>query len=82
MFVQTPGVECAVPAEEIRAALTKHMSGDWGSDICDADRKQNNESLKNKGMLMSTWKSKAGTEFWIITDAGWRVSTALLPDEY
>ena len=84
----TPGAQAALgddegdpTSNEARDALTRHMRGDWG-EVCDEDWNENDFSLENGFRILSTYKSKAGVKFWIITEADRSATTILLPDEY
>lgn len=64
--------------------LTRHASGDWG-EVCGADRKENEKSLKNGWRIMSVYSvgPEGGKEkVWIITEADRSATTILLPSEY
>ena len=61
--------------------LGRHQSGDWG-DISEADRKENELSLKEGFRLLSAYKLETGAKIWIITEADRSVTTLLLPEEY
>jgi hypothetical protein len=67
--------------------LMRHVSGDWGSDLCDEDRMLNDQALIDGGRLLSAYKLADSTKIWCITEAvgenGRRQSTTfLLPEEY
>lgn len=80
-LVATPGVLGAIPKPELLAAFRRHMGNDWG-DVCEADWKQNDWALKNGERLLSSYKSKNGVKFWIITEWDRSYTTILLPSEY
>lgn len=80
--VMTKGAQNAFTLEDSpEDYLARHFFGDYG-DLSDADKVENNESLKNQGMVMSSYTTDNGTKIWIITDPGHEVTTILLPDEY
>lgn len=79
-LVATPAVLDAVPRPELLAALRRHMRCDWG-DVSKADWKENDWALKNGERLLSSYKSKNGVKFWIITEADRSYTTILLPSE-
>jgi len=80
--VATPGALDAIPSEELRHALGRHWSGDWG-DLEQEDREANDLALEEGSRLFSAYKTRAQeTTFWIITEADRSVTTVLLPDEY
>jgi hypothetical protein len=70
-----------IPPEEVRAALRRHGQGDWG-DLDPHDRAENERALKSGGRLLSVYTARAGTRFYIITEAGRNVTTILLPEDY
>ena len=74
----------------VNRCLQAHYDGIWdyfdeeigvSSTLCDEDIKENEDAMKFKDRLLSSWKW-AGIKFWIITDIGHEVTTVLLPDEY
>ena len=77
----TPAVLDAVPFLEIQIALDRHRRHDWG-DVCEEDRKRNDQALKTGERLLSVYKSGVGTKFWIITERDRSVTTVLLPSDY
>lgn len=77
----TPGVIDGINEDERISALTRHHGGDWG-DVCEDDWESNNDALESGGRLLSTFKSKDGVPFWIITESDRRVTKFLLPEEY
>lgn len=81
LVVSTPGVLDLVSQAEIFAALRRHQCGDWG-DVCREDWQANDEALKTGGRLLSSYKSRLGEKFWIITEADRSSTMALLPSEY
>ena len=46
------------------------------------DRLANEAALRNDSRLLSVFRSRAGTVFWIITEADRSVTTVLLPEDY
>jgi len=68
-------------ARDLVSALTRHASGDWG-DVSDADREENELSLKHGYRLLSVYHTADGTKFWIITEADRMQTTVLLPEDY
>lgn len=66
--------------------IGRHVQGDWG-EVCDDDKKLNDEALIDGGRILSAYRTANGTKFWIITEAtddkGNRAATTiLLPEEY
>ena len=79
--VVTPGVICELSADEMRQGLQRHTEGDWG-DVCEEDWALNDEALENESRLLSSYRTKRGIQFWIITEWDRSVTTILLPEEY
>ncbi len=80
-LLMTPGVQREVPPSEMTQALRRHARGDWG-ELDDEDRRANDEALKDGTRLLSSYRTKAGVKFWIITEADRSATTVLLPEEY
>ena len=70
-----------IPVEDVSVALGRHAQGDWG-DVMGVDVRGNEVGLKCEGDIHSAYRDRNGTEFWIITDDGWKTTTVLLPDDY
>ena len=86
--VATPGVITALrqSGEMPAKFLNRHARGDWG-DICDDDKRLNEEALQDGSRIMSVYSTSNGTKIWIITDAAddterREVTTLLLPEDY
>ena len=67
--------------------LKRHLSGDWGEELCPEDRLLNDQALVDGSRLLSAYRLKDGTKVWCITEAvgenGRREATTfLLPEEY
>jgi hypothetical protein len=80
-IVSTPTALEAVPREEISTALSRYAQGDWG-ELDDDDKIANKRAFETGGRLLSAYKTKSGTKFWIITEADRFVTTILLPEDY
>lgn len=88
----TYGVEQTIPTEEITAALSRHICGDWG-DVTELEceiynnrlqnEKVNEYSLRNEIMLFSEYESltQENVTFYIITNDTRTGTTVLLPEE-
>lgn len=70
-----------VHPEDVPRCLARHVTGDWG-DVCDADRAENDISLRQGLRLLSVYHDRCNTKFWIITEADRSSTTILLPDDY
>ncbi|MFM9959772.1 MAG: hypothetical protein ACKV2Q_00935 [Planctomycetaceae bacterium] len=79
--VITQGALNDLPAEEVQESLLRHAEGDWG-DLCKEEWEQNDEALENEARLMSSYRTKKGIRFWIITEWDRSVTTIFLPLEY
>ena len=80
-IVATPGaLEMAEQGIDLPAYLKRHLQGDWG-ELCDADKAENDFSLKNGFRLLSAYETPCG-KLWIITEADRSTTTFLLPEEY
>jgi hypothetical protein len=64
----------------LQHALKRHAAGDWG-DVCPADAKENELSLKEGFRLFSVYHD-GDKRFWIITECDRSVTTILLPEDY
>lgn len=67
--------------------LDRHVSGDWGAELCDDDRQLNDQSLIDGCRILSAYRTTNGVKLWVITeaadDSGQRAATTiLLPEEY
>ena len=67
--------------------LQRHLSGDWGQELCQEDRLLNDQALIDGSRLLSAYILADGTKLWCITEAanehGRREATTfLLPEEY
>lgn len=66
---------------DAHAALQRHGRGDWGE--CGEEDWQSNEfALLHKDRLLSVYRDRNGTRFWIITEWDRSVTTILLPEDY
>lgn len=80
-LVATPNALNHVPADEIAAALQRHISKDWG-EVDEEDRKENDRALRCGFRILSAYVSRAGVRFWIITEADRSSTCVLLPADY
>ena len=61
--------------------LDRHVAGNWG-DLCDEDKKTNEQSLNDGGRIFSAYHLDDGIKIWIITEADRSSTCVLLPSEY
>lgn len=80
-IVATRGALSALSREDIMKALRRHLSGDWG-DLSTEDKQENDFAVNNGFRILSSYSSKKGVKFWIITEADRSATTVLLPEEY
>ena len=87
-LLATPGALAALQRAQQTPAefLVRHSRGDWG-EVCEEDKRLNDQSLEDGSRLMSAYLTSDGVKLWIITeaadDAGHRLATTiLLPEEY
>jgi len=77
----TRGAMDTLIGDDVEAALARHFAGDWG-DVCEEDRRSNDLALSFGQRLLSSYRDRRGSKFWIITEADRSATTVLLPDEY
>jgi hypothetical protein len=80
-IVGTGGALSVLSREDVMEALRRHLSGDWG-DLSTEDKQENDFAVNNELRILSSYSSKKGVKFWIITEADRSVTTVLLPEEY
>lgn len=66
---------------DIRDAVAMHMLGYWGY-VSKKRWERNDQALINRKRVFSVYKSSAGLEFWLITEADRFKTTALMPEDY
>lgn len=79
--VMTPAAMEALNPEDVALAIQRHGNCDWG-DCCPEDRQENDFALPRALRLLSAYRDRNGTKFWIITEADRSATTILLPDDY
>lgn len=77
---QTPGA-AKLNGLDVLAAIGRHARGDWG-DLCTDDWTLNNKALVDDSRILSSYVTRDGVKFWIITEWDRSATTILLPDEY
>jgi len=77
----TPGALEALEPDEVHGALARHAQGDWG-DVPLEDAQENELSVREGFRILSSYTSRAGVRFWVITEADRSTTTLLLPSEY
>jgi hypothetical protein len=77
----TPVAQQRLTANEVQAALSRHLQGDWGD--CDPhDAAANDQAVHDDARLFSVYHTADQTKFWIITEADRSATTILLPEDY
>jgi hypothetical protein len=79
-LVITGNASLRLTTEEVRTALHRHASGDWGV-LCSEDTLANDTALQQGGRLFSAY-GQGPERFWVITEADRSVTTVLLPLDY
>ena len=77
----TDGVEHALDPSDVVMGITRHARGDWG-EVDERDWKENDNSVECGYRLLSQYKAKNGTLFWVVTTSDRSATTVLLPEEY
>lgn len=77
----TPNAQRVLPPEVTFEALERHALGDWG-EASEADKLENELSLREGFRIMSVYRSPLGVRFWVITEADRSSTTVLLPEDY
>ena len=65
---------------DVAMALERFSRKDWGN-MCDEDKKINEEALLTGDRLMGSYDTCKG-KIWIITESDRSATTVLFPDEY
>ncbi len=79
--VITAGAREALTHEDVLAALSRHVAGDWG-EVDPEDWEANERDLREGGRLVSVYRSSQGAKFYVITEWDRSLTTVLLPEEY
>jgi hypothetical protein len=79
--VITAAAAAVLPDHEVRAALARHVRGDWG-DLGAEDWASNDRGLVEGTRLLSAYSSQGGIRFWIISEWDRSITTVLLPEDY
>lgn len=79
--VMTRNAAASLRLKDVLLALRRHASGDWG-DVDSEDWQENDLSLTRGFRILSVYRSRSGTRFWVITEADRSVTTVLLPEDY
>jgi len=82
-LVATPGALAALEksGQNPMDFVSRHVTGDWG-ELSKEDREENRLSLQKGFRLLSSYRTSAGDQLWVITEADRSVTTLVLPEEY
>jgi hypothetical protein len=82
--VATPGALAALEkaGQQAQEFLSRHAHGDWGDELSEQDRKENQLSLEHGFRLLSCYRTNAGDKLWILTEADRSSTAVILPEEY
>jgi hypothetical protein len=80
-LVITPTAHTTLVSASVRQAIFRHMQGDWG-ELSLEDRNANETAVADGSRLFSAYTDRAGTRFWIITEADRSATTILMPTDY
>ena len=83
-IVSTPGALDALARanQQPDAFLNRHAAGDWGAELSEEDKAENEYSLQHGFRILSSYRTIAGEKLWVITEADRSVTSLILPKEY
>lgn len=83
-IVQTSAIAGSISPVVVDWMLKKHHRGDWGSELCASDKRENDRALaQNDGRLFSAYLCpETKKKVWIITEHDRSVTTVLFPEDY
>jgi hypothetical protein len=80
-IVITCGAKEVLTQKDLSRAVSKHASCNWGL-VCQEDKEANDLAVEKGYRILSSFKSRNGVNFWIITEADRSATTILLPSDY
>ena len=80
-LVATPRALRNLTEADIKHALERHLSADWG-ELDEEDKRANDQALAHGARLLSSYRSSTGIKFWVITEADRSSTCVLLPADY
>ena len=80
-IVSTPNALDRLTQDDILLAIGRHQAGDWG-DVSEDDRAANERALVEGTRLWSVYHTGSGVKYWLITEAGRRVTNVELHISY
>ena len=81
LTIITSNAQETLHPEDVLQALCRHAGGDWG-ECCPEDAQSNDEALRENYRLLSAYRDRTGSKFWIITEWDRSITTVLLPEDY
>lgn len=79
--VITAAARNVLDSADVELSLGRHNRCDWG-EVDRHDWQENEVSLMQGLRLLSVYRDRNQTKFWIITEADRSATTILLPDDY
>lgn len=79
--VATANALSKLDAGSMAQAIRRHAAGDWG-ELDAHDRAANQAALRNAGRLLSVYRDRAGTRFYVVSESDRSATTLLLPEDY
>ena len=77
----TPNAAKAVHSSDVIDALARHLQQDWGL-VDGEDSAANDRAVAEGARILSAYRDRYGTKFWIITESDRSVTSVLLPEDY
>jgi hypothetical protein len=80
--IRSPRAQDELPSFDYLLAVGRHMRGEWG-DVSAEQARQNEVNVQQgAGHLLSVFTSSTGEVFWVATDASWRWTGVMFPEEH
>ena len=79
--VITQGARDVLPVIDVERGLARHAAGDWG-EIRKEDWVTNDATLQQDVRVQSSYRTRKGVSFWIITEWTPSKTYVLLPEEF
>jgi len=76
--VITPEAKATLSREDVIEGLARHFKGEWG-ELDEYEWKVNDDALEYGDRLLSRYRTRSGTWFWIMTEPDRSLTTVLLP---
>ncbi len=81
IILGTLSFKSKVEPDEALVSLSRHAIRDWGN-LCKEDRDANESALEMGLRIISSYRTRGGADFLIITEKDRSATIALLPEEY